>query len=105
MLLSLNFNVFGIIDIVVYLGKEEIDYRALVSLVRLHETYLNKLLSRFENNLIDNIPEFLSENRALSLYHDKFRNLVIKLKTILHEEEIKNIVLNVVQEVKSLDRI
>ncbi len=102
--LSFNFNVFGIIDTVVYLGKEEIDYRALVSLVGLHETYLNKLLSRFENNLIDNIPEFLSENWALSLYHDKFSNLVIKLKAILHEEDIKNIVLNVVQEDKSLDR-
>ena len=31
--LSFSFNVFGIIDSVVYLGKKQIDYRALVSLV------------------------------------------------------------------------
>ena len=43
--LSFSFNIFGIIDSVVYLGKEQIDYRALVSLVGLHETYLNKILN------------------------------------------------------------
>ena len=102
--LSFNFNIFGIIDSVVYLGKEKIDYRALVSLVALHETYLNKLLSRFESNLVENIPMFLSENWALAIYHDKFSQLVIKLKAILHEEDVFKIVYDVVDNEKSLDR-
>ena len=102
--LSFNFNIFGIIDSVVYLGKEKIDYRALVSLVGLHETYLNKLLSRFESNLVENIPLFLSENWALAIYHDKFSQLVIKLKAILHEEDVFKIVYDVVDNEKSLDR-
>ena len=103
--LSFSFNIFGIIDSVVYLGKKQIDYRALVSLVGLHETYLDKLLNRFEGNLITDIPEFLSENWALALYHDKFSQLVINLKAILHEKDIFEIVTDVVEKEKPLDRV
>ena len=103
--LSFSFNIFGIIDSVVYLGKNPIDYRALVSLVGLHETYLDKLLNRFEGDLINDIPEFLSENWALALYHDKFSQLVINLKAILHEKDIFEIVSDVVGKEKPLDRV
>ena len=103
--LSFSFNIFGIIDSVVYLGKNQIDYRALVSLVGLHETYLDKLLNRFEGDLINDIPEFLSENWALALYHDKFSQLVINLKAILHEKDIFEIVSDVVGKEKPLDRV
>ena len=103
--LSFSFNIFGIIDSVVYLGKKHIDYRALVSLVGLHETYLDKLLNRFEGDLITDIPEFLSENWALALYHDKFSQLVINLKAILHEKDIFDIVSDVVGKEKPLDRV
>ena len=103
--LSFSFNIFGIIDCVVYLGKQQIDYRALVSLVGLHETYLNKILNRFEGKLIDDIPAFLSENWALALYHDKFSQLVIKLKAILHEKDIRTIVSEVIGQNKPLNRI
>ena len=103
--LSFSFNIFGIIDSVVYLGKKQIDYRALVSLVGLHETYLDKLLNRFEGELIKDIPEFLSENWALALYHDKFSQLVINLKAILHEKDIFEIVSDIVGKEKPLDRV
>ena len=103
--LSFSFNIFGIIDSVVYLGKKQIDYRALVSLVGLHETYLNKLLNRFEEKLITDIPEFLSENWALALYHDKFSQLVINLKAILHEKDIFDIVGEVIGKEKPFDRV
>jgi hypothetical protein len=103
--LSFSFNIFGIIDSVVYLGKKPIDYRALVSLVGLHETYLDKLLNRFEGELINDIPEFLSENWALALYHDKFSQLVINLKAILHEKDIFEIVSDIVGKEKPLDRV
>ena len=103
--LSFSFNVFGIIDSVVYLGKKQIDYRALVSLVGLHETYLNKLLNRFEEKLITDIPDFLSENWALALYHDKFSQLVINLKAILHEKDIFDIVGEVIDKEKPFDRV
>ena len=47
---------------------------------------------------------FLSENWALAIYHDKFSQLVIKLKAILHEEDVFKIVYDVVDNEKSLDR-
>ena len=103
--LSFSFNIFGIIDSVVYLGKKQIDYRALVSLVGLHETYLNKLLNRYEEKLITDIPDFLSENWALALYHDKFSQLVINLKAILHEKDIFDIVGEVIGKEKPFDRV
>ena len=103
-LLKFNFNVFGIIDTVVYLGKENIDYRALISLVGLHETYLNNLLKRFKSNLVENIPLFLSENWALATYHDNFSKLIIKLKHILRESDILAIVSEVVKNEKELNR-
>ena len=89
----------------VYLGKNQIDYRALVSLVGLHETYLNKLLNRYEEKLITDIPDFLSENWALALYHDKFSQLVINLKAILHEKDIFDIVGEVIGKEKPFDRV
>jgi len=63
----------GIIDSVVYLGKKHIDYRALVSLVGLHETYLDKLLNRFEGNLIRETLVYgygSNENGELGLDYD-----------------------------------
>ena len=90
--LSFDFDIFGIISSVVYFGKEKVDYRSLISLVGLHETYLNKLLARYSSSLIENIPEFLSENWAMAMYHDKFAQLVIKLKTVLHDKDITDIV-------------
>ena len=55
--------------------------------------------------MIDDIPAFLSENWALALYHDKFSQLVIKLKAILHEKDIRTIVSEVIGQNKPLNRI
>ena len=40
----------------------------------------------------------------MALYHDKFSQLVIKLKAILHEEDIYKIVYDVVEKDEALDR-
>ena len=74
-------------------------------MVGLHETYLNKLLNRYEEKLITDIPDFLSENWALALYHDKFSQLVINLKAILHEKDIFDIVGEVIGKEKPFDRV
>lgn len=43
-----------------------------MSFVGLSEKYLNKLDIRFKDGLIENVSEFLSENWAISLYHEWF---------------------------------
>jgi hypothetical protein len=62
-------------------------------LVGLHENYLNELLKRYEVKLVEDIPEFLSENWAMALYHDNFSKLVLKLKNVIHEiKDIQDII-------------
>jgi hypothetical protein len=86
----------------------KITYQSLISLVGLHENYLNNLLNRYETKLVEDIPEFLSENWAMALYSDNFSKLIIKLKGIIQDkdeiENIQNIISTVVNNNLSLDR-
>jgi hypothetical protein len=102
--LKFTFNSFGTIDSVTYLGDMKVNYNSIASLVGLHENYLNELLARFEIKLIEDIPEFLSENWALALYHDGFSKLVLKLRSIIQDEEIEKIIQSVVTTNLFLDR-
>ena len=106
--MKFTFNNFGIIDSIIYFGRTQINYHSIVSLVGLHENYLNELLSRYEFDLITDITEFLSENWAMALFHDNFSKLVIRLKNIIQDKEeiqdIQNIINTVVDNNLSLDR-
>ena len=106
--LKFTFNGFGIIDSITYLGQIKISYQSIMSLVGLHETYLNDIISRYDMKLVDDVPEFLSENWALALYSDNFSKLIIKLKNLLQEKEeinqIQTIIDSVVNNNLSLDR-
>ena len=106
--MKFTFNNFGIIDSIIYFGRTKINYHSIVSLVGLHENYLNELLSRYEIDLITDITEFLSENWAMALFHDNFSKLVIRLKNIIQDKEeiqdIQNIINTVVDNNLSLDR-
>jgi hypothetical protein len=106
--LKFTFNAFGIIDSITYLGHIKIAYQSIMSLVGLHENYLNDIISRYDNKLVDDIPEFLSENWALALYSDNFSKLLVKLKSLLQEKEeiiqIQEIIDSVVNNNLSLDR-
>lgn len=106
--MKFTLNNFGIIDSIIYFGKLKISYHSIVSLVGLHENYLNELLSRYEINLVEDITEFLSENWAMALFHDNFSKLVIRLKNIIQDkdeiQDIQNIINTVINNNLSLDR-
>jgi len=102
--LKFTFNTFGIIDSVTYLGKLNVSYNSLISLVGLHETYLNELFARYELNMVEDIPEFLSENWAIAIYHDNFSKLVIKMKTIIQDDDIESIINNILNNNLTLSR-
>ena len=53
----------------------------------MHENYLNELLARYETKLLEDIPEFLSENWAMALFHDNFSKLILKLKNIIQDNK------------------
>jgi hypothetical protein len=102
--LKFTFNAFGIIDTITYLGDMKIDFHSIISLVGLHENYLNELLARYEVKLVEDIPAFLSEDWALALFHDGFAKLVLKLKAIIQDPEIETTIKRVVDNGLSLDR-
>ena len=102
--LKFTFNTFGIIDSVTYLGKLNVSYNSLISLVGLHESYLNELFARYELNMVEDIPEFLSENWAVAIYHDNFSKLVIKMKTIIQDDDIESIINNILNNNLTLSR-
>lgn len=107
--LKFSFNIFGIIDEITYFGKVPVEYSSLIALVGLHETYLNDLFSRTEVGLVEDIPQFLSENWAMALFHDNFSNLIMKLKNIIitdpdYTKDIKAFVNAIIQSDSMLDR-
>jgi hypothetical protein len=79
-LIKFTFNNIGLIDTVTYLGTEEIVTQSLWTFVGLHENYLNQLTSRFENGVITNVAEFLSENWAMMLYHEWFGDFCMRMR-------------------------
>lgn len=78
--IKFTFNSIGLIDSVTYMGSEEVILQSLWSFVGLHENYLNQLTSRFENGIIPNVVEFLSENWAIALYHEWFGDFCLRMR-------------------------
>jgi hypothetical protein len=48
--------------------------------VGLHENYLNSLTKRYNEGIIPNVVEFLSENWAIALYHEWFGDFCLRLR-------------------------
>ena len=78
--IQFTFNSIGLIDSVTYMGTEEIVLQSLWSFVGLHENYLNSLTSRYEQGIIPNVVEFLSENWAIALYHEWFGDFCLRMR-------------------------
>ena len=51
-------------------------------LIGLPETALNNLASRFDENIVPDLPGFLRQNWAMALYHDRFN----EFRAVLREE-------------------
>jgi len=91
-----------LIDSVTYFGTEEVVVQSLWSFVGLHENYLNQLTSRFENGVISNVTEFLSENWAMALYHEWFGDFCLRMRQgIQGMEDMREILKKVFDESES----
>ena len=89
--IKFTFSNMGLVESVTYLSKEQIEVQSLWRFVGLSETYLNKLSDRFNSKLLPDVAEFLSENWAMALYHDKFAEFSSDIKIEL-KENIKEII-------------
>lgn len=89
--IKFTFSNIGLVESVTYYSKEAIEVQSLWRFVGLSETYLNKLSDRFNSRLLPDVAEFLSENWAMALYHDKFAEFSNDIKIEL-KENIKEII-------------
>jgi len=86
---------FGKVDSITYLGGEEIQVESLWSLVGLSETFLNHLFVRWRDGDIPDIVEFLTDEWATALFHDRFMDFCHQIKMeMAQQKEVKDIINN-----------
>ena len=68
------------IESVTYLGRARVELENLLCLVGLPQTYLNRLVSRYDEGLITDFIAFTRENWAMALYHDRIDEFRAYLK-------------------------
>lgn len=88
--IKFTFSNIGLVDSVTYYSKEPIEVQSLWRFVGLSETYLNKLSERFNSKLLPDVAEFLSENWAMAIYHDKFAEFSNDIK-VEFKQQINNV--------------
>jgi len=90
---QLTIDSFGKVDSITYLGGEELQVESLWSLVGLSETFLNHLFVRWRDQDIPDIVEFLTDEWATALFHDRFMDFCHQIKLEMSaQEEVKNII-------------
>merc|ERR1711988_1820386 len=77
----LTVNKMGKVDSITYLGGEELQVESLWSIVGLSETFLNNLFVRWKDGDIPDIVEFLTDEWAIALFHDRFMDFCHDLKS------------------------
>lgn len=89
----LTLDAFGKVDSITYLGGEALQVESLWSLVGLSETFLNYLYQRWRDNDIPDIVEFLADEWATALFHDRFMDFCHQIKLeMLASEEVKDLI-------------
>merc|ERR1712083_901553 len=100
----LTIDSFGKVDSITYLGGEELQVESLWSLVGLSETFLNHLYVRWRDGDIPDIVEFLTDEWATALFHDRFMDFCHQIKLeMLSQEEVKTIISNALDTVNLKD--
>jgi len=84
---------YGKVDSITYLGGEELQVESLWSIVGLSETFLNHLYGRWRDGDIPDIVEFLTDEWATALFHDRFMDFCHQIKLEMQtQDDVKAIV-------------
>ncbi|ORX87573.1 hypothetical protein BCR32DRAFT_289228 [Anaeromyces robustus] len=79
----IHIDTYGFIQSLTYVGKEDLFSENMICLYGMHEKYLNRLISRFDEGIIPDFKKFLNEPWAQPLFHDRFRSYMKRLRTDL----------------------
>ncbi|CAK4084155.1 unnamed protein product [Aphanomyces euteiches] len=83
----LQFDDFGTLARLTYLGSQAVEVTNLQCVVGLHEAYLNCALSSFHQNLISDWITFFRQPWANAVYHDRFQDFRLRLNAALKYDE------------------
>ncbi|KAJ3084182.1 hypothetical protein HK102_000739 [Quaeritorhiza haematococci] len=80
---------YGYIVSFTYVGDRKIPMGNLSCLYGMHERYLNRLVSRFDEGIIEDFICFLNEPWALSIFNDRFGEFVqhSRIEMLLHDDD------------------
>ncbi|CAJ1434756.1 unnamed protein product [Effrenium voratum] len=96
----LTLDSLGKVDSITYLGGEALQVESLWSLVGLSETFLNHLYQRWRDQDIPDIVEFLADEWATALFHDRFMDFCHEIKLeMLGSDEVKQIINSALENV------
>jgi len=96
----LTIDSFGKVDSITYLGGEELQVESLWSLVGLSETFLNHIFVRWKDGDIPDIVEFLTDEWATALFHDRFMDFCHQIQLEMRgQDELKVIIDRALQSV------
>ncbi|RHY85826.1 hypothetical protein DYB26_010859, partial [Aphanomyces astaci] len=93
----LQFDEFGVLATLTYLGTGAVEVSNLQCVVGLHEAYLNCAISSFQQNLVSDWISFFRETWASAIYHDRFQEFCVRLNTALKYDEGIRIVVEAVK--------
>jgi thioredoxin reductase len=79
----IHIDIFGFIQSVTYIGNENLFSENMLCLYGMHEKYLNRLISRFDEGIIPDFKKFFNEPWAQPLFHDRFRSYMKRLRADL----------------------
>jgi len=90
----------GKVDSITYLGGEELQVESLWSLVGLSETFLNHLYIRWKDGDIPDIVEFLTDEWATALFHDRVMDFCHQIQLEMRsQEDLKAIIIKALQTI------
>lgn len=79
----LHVNQHRSIETITCYTRQELDTSNLLCLYALHERYLNNLLQRFDEGLIDDFYSFFRESWCLAVFHDRFKDFRDEIRELL----------------------
>lgn len=79
----LHVNQHRSIETITCYTRQGLDTSNLVCLYALHERYLNNLLQRFDEGLIDDFYSFFRESWCLAVFHDRFKDFRDEIRELL----------------------
>ena len=76
----------GCVDSISYLGKEPISVESFLSLIGIHEKYMNNLIQRFQEGIVPDLVSYFDASWAMSLFHDRMADFRNDLKETLLQD-------------------